>query len=81
MSPYVWLNITAEGMPSSSSIMFIGTEAECIEWVKRANYERDIRPKIRHELTKGFWFRFRHGVLNCTLVAGQIERKFNVNVK
>ena len=72
-------------MPTSDSIMFIGKESECIEWVRKATYERDIRPKIRYELRKGFWFRFRNGVLNCRLTAGdgetRIERKFNINVK
>lgn len=83
-SPYVWLSITAEGMPTSSSIMFIGKENDCVNWVRRATYEKDIRPKIRHELKNGFWFRFRKGVLNCRLTAGdgptRIERKFNVKV-
>lgn len=82
---YVWLTITAEGMPESGSIMFVGKENECINWVRNATWKRDIQPKIRHELKKGFWFRFRSGVLNCRLTAGEgltrIERKFNVNVK
>lgn len=82
---YVWLQITAEGMPSSSTIMFIGKENECVEWVRGATYERDIRPTIRHQLKSGFWFRFRNGVLNCRISAGEgptrIERKFNIKVK
>lgn len=81
MSPYVWLTITAEGMPTSSSIVFIGKPSECAEWVRNATYERDIRPKIRYELKNGFWFRFRKGILNCRLSTDGIERKFNINVK
>lgn len=84
-SPYVWLKITAEGMPTSDSIVFIGKPEQCVEWVKRADWKRDIMPVIRYELRNGFWFRFRNGVLNCTLVAGEnetrIERKLKVNVK
>lgn len=81
---YVWLKTTAEGMPSCSTIMFIGKESECVEWVRKYNYERDIRPTIRHQLTEGFWFRRNFDVLNCTLTAGEgetrIERKFNVRI-
>ena len=85
-SPYVWLNMKTDcGGVSSAQIVFIGREPECVEWVKRADWKRDIMPVIRYELRKGFWFRFRNGVLNCTLVAGEnetrIERKLKVNVK
>lgn len=81
---YVWLDITAPGMPTSSSIMFIGKENECVEWVRNATYARDIRPKIRYELTHGFWFRRNFDVLNCKLTAGEgatrIERTFDIKI-
>lgn len=83
-SIYVWLNITAEGMPSTSKIMFIGKENKCVEWVRNATFA-DIKSALRAELKNGFWFRFRNGIMKCRLQAGsgetKTEKTFRVHIK
>lgn len=81
MNPYVWLDLSAERCPgTSSSIAFIGKECDCIEWVRNATYKKNIRKKLLYELREGFWFKFRPSEVKCRLSAGEgatrIERTF-----
>lgn len=81
---YVWLSIEPEGLPRMNSIMFIGKEELCVEWVRRATYKQNISPKIRHELHDGFYFRNKPAKIHCRLTAGEaetrIERNFNITM-
>jgi hypothetical protein len=82
---YVWLSIKPEGLPSVSSIMFIGKEELCIDWVRRATYHSAVRPKLMHELKGGFYFRNSPERIECRLTAGEgdtrIEKNFTINFK
>jgi hypothetical protein len=81
---YVWLSIKPDGLPEMSSIMFIGPEPECVEWAKRATYKGVVWPKVRHELTSGFYFRNRPNKVVCRLIAGEggtrVERMFIIKI-
>ena len=81
---YAWLDIEPNKGGKMSSIRFIGEESLCVDFVRKATYERDIRPKIQHELKNGWYSWSKPTEMICTLTAGEgatrIERKFKVKI-